>query len=51
VLIDQQSPEFGRVAEYYRVRNDLAHEGVTSKIFSIPNVVSDLKSAARVMKR
>ena len=51
VLIDQQSPEFGRVAEYYRVRNDLAHEGATSKIFSIPNVVSDLKSAARVMKR
>jgi hypothetical protein len=51
IVIDQGSPEFNLVDKYYKVRNDLAHEGVTTKIFSIPNVVSELKSTTRVMKR
>jgi hypothetical protein len=50
VVLDQQSQDFGRIRRYYDVRNDLAHEGVTQKLFNIPGVVSDLRAAIRQMK-
>jgi hypothetical protein len=50
VLIDQQGPVFSSLASYYSVRNDLAHSGVTTKVFSIPAVVADLKNAVKHMK-
>jgi hypothetical protein len=50
VVIDQQGPVFAGLATYYNVRNDLAHSGVTTKVFSIPAVVTDLKNAVKQMK-
>lgn len=50
VLLDQQQTEFSKIKDYYEVRNDLAHGGVTAKIFSIPTVVMDLKAAIKEMK-
>jgi hypothetical protein len=50
VLIDQQGPVFASLANYYSVRNDLAHSGITTKVFSIPAVVADLKNAVKHMK-
>src|SRR5262245_2345151 len=51
VVLDQQSQEFAKVQQYYKVRNDLAHEGITTKKFSITAVVSDLQLALRCMKK
>jgi hypothetical protein len=50
VLLDQTSPIFQSIPDYYKVRNDLAHEGATTKIFSIPIVVNELKAAVTSMK-
>jgi hypothetical protein len=50
VLIDQQSLTFAKVKDYYEVRNDLAHRGVTSNVFSIPNVIADLELVIRSAK-
>lgn len=50
ILVDQQGHVFTRISSYYGVRNDLAHTGATTKVFSIPAVVSDLKAALKQMK-
>jgi len=50
LILDKTSADFVKVQDYYKVRNDLAHTGVTNKIFNIPGVVSDLKAATRQMK-
>jgi hypothetical protein len=49
--MDQKLATFAKVQEYYKVRNDLAHQGVTSKVFSIPVLVSDLKTIIKQMKK
>jgi hypothetical protein len=51
VVLDQQGPDFQNIQRYYGVRNDLAHEGATTKLFSIASVVADLKSALKQAKR
>jgi len=51
LVLDQRTPDFGKVQSYYSVRNDLSHEGITSKVFSIPAVVADLRAVAKLMKR
>jgi hypothetical protein len=50
VLLDQRSPHFVKIQGYYTVRNELAHSGLTQIVFSIPTLVSDLKSADKNMK-
>ena len=51
ILLDQKSANFATLKNYYDVRNDLAHTGTTATIFSIPNVVSDLKQVVKSMKK
>lgn len=50
VILDANSAEFGKIKGYYKVRNDLAHEGITARTFSVPSVVTDLRQAWRKMK-
>lgn len=51
LVLDQRTPQFTAITNYYEVRNQLAHKGATSITFSIPNVVADLKAARKCMKR
>ncbi|TPK32474.1 hypothetical protein FJ492_27510 [Mesorhizobium sp. B2-5-4] len=50
VLLDMRSQNFTKIADYYAVRNDLAHEGITAKVFSIPTVVADLQTAINSLR-
>lgn len=51
LVLDQRTAQFATITNYYEVRNQLAHKGVTTITFSIPNVVADLKAARKSMKK
>jgi hypothetical protein len=51
LLLDQRLPSFNTITSYYTVRNELAHEGLTTKVFNIQTVVADLKNALGQMQK
>jgi len=48
--LDKTTPSWSLISGYYKIRNDLAHTGVTATAFAIPVVASDLKQVGASLK-